>query len=454
MRIDPKWAWQRFEPSAEHSWDQRLATHLFRRAGFSATQNQINRSVDDGFEKSLERIFDFSIGKDFETQMNATARYLKSGNDVRRVSAWWLLRMIRTPTPLLEKMTLFWHGHFATSGQKVNDSSAMLTQNQILRQYALGPFEPMVQAISRDVAMLTYLDSTENRKTRPNENYARELMELFCLGLDRYSEQDIKAVARCFTGWEVRRVSGAAKFHFNENQHDRGTKSFLGSHGNFGGEEAVRIVLNRDDAKLFIAKKLIRFFVFDDVAIETELAQPLADWLATTEFDIGKAVRMILESNLFYSKHSMGQKIRGPVELAAGLLRQLNASGNMERLMDDLQELGQLPLFPPNVKGWDGGRRWLNASTILGRANLVRRFARREGIELEDGSLDDWGRANGAPDEVTAMVEWLCELMLAQPITGETKQTLVEIAHQASDNESRFELLLTSISVIPEFQLN
>lgn len=454
MKIDPTWAWQQFEPNESRPWDLQLAAHLHRRAAFSATPRDLANSVEAGLPASIERLFDFDAGRKFEAEMESTARFLTTGNEVRRVVSWWLLRMIRTPTPLLEKMTMFWHGHFATSAQKVTSAAAMLDQNRLLRQSAFGRMQPLVQAISRDVAMLTYLDSTANRKTRPNENYARELLELFCLGLDRYSEADIREIARCFTGWEVRKVSGAASFRFNEYQHDFGPKTVFGKTGNFDGDQAIEIILQRADARQFIARKLIRFFVFDDAEIPDALSQPIADRLGEKNFEIGAAVRMILESNLFFSDLAIGQKIRSPVELAIGLLRQFDASANMNRLMDDLKELGQLPLYPPNVKGWAGGRRWLNASTILGRANLVRRFAQQDGFSLRHESLAKWAKANGAPSQSAELVDWLCDLLLARPLSPQSRSSLHEIAAQSADRNRCIAELLTAISIVPEFSLN
>ena len=326
--IDPEWAWQPFQPDADRPWNRRRAAHLFRRAAFSGTHEELAVAVQDGIEPTIEKILDAGTSdtgtldtgaaESFGKEMDESARYLITGGNVRRLSSWWLLRMANSPAPLLEKMTLFWHGHFATSGQKVNDVDAMLRQNQLLREHALGKFEPLVQGISRDVAMLTYLDSTNNRKTRPNENYARELLELFCLGLDNYTEKDIKEIARCFTGWEVRKVSGAAKFKFNQQQHDESSKSFFGRSGNLGGEEAVQIVLDQPAAVRFIARKLVRFFMFDDAAISDELIEPVAETLRQNDFDVSPALRLIFRSNLFYSDQVVAQKIRGPVELVVG----------------------------------------------------------------------------------------------------------------------------------------
>ncbi len=452
--IDPTWAWQTYLPSDERPWNRRLAAHLYRRAAFSANHDELSTAEEDGPKKTLDKLFDVERGKTFNEQMVKSSRYLVTGGSVKRLSSWWLLRMLNSPTPFAEKMTLFWHGHFATSGQKVTEVAAMLRQNHLLREHALGKFRPLVQGISRDVAMLTYLDSTENRKTRPNENYARELMELFCLGLDRYTEKDIKEVARCFTGWRVRKVSGAAKFQFNPRQHDTGSKSFLDRHGNFGGEEAIDVILARPSCAEFIAMKLIRFFVFDETNLPRELIAPIATTLRDSDFDIKKAVRQILASNLFFSEHAIGKKIRGPVELAIGFLRQFDATTNLETLAGRLELLGQLPMFPPNVKGWDGGRKWLNSSTILARANLIEDFATLEAAKLKANSYSQWARKNSAPEAGSEFVRWLCDYLLAHEIPHASMQALLDIHDQQAGHEQKIQTVLTAMAVLPEFQLN
>jgi len=454
QELDPQWAWEPYVPDAKHPWDLQKAAHLYRRAAFSGSPGQLQQAVDAGLPQTLDRLFDVSGSQAYDQEMNQAARFLLGNNDPRQAAAWWLLRMLNSPCPMLEKMTLFWHGHFATSAQKVQDVQPMLAQNQLLRQYALSHFEPLVQAISKDVAMLTYLDSEENRKTRPNENYARELMELFCLGLDRYSEQDIKEIARCFTGWEVRRVSGSARFRFNEHQHDPGTKTFLGQTGKFGGTDAVRIVVGRDDAKRFIARNLIRFFVFEDRPLDEALVEPVAQTLKHNDFNIAAAVRLILSSNLFFSPLAIGRKIRSPVELVIGLLHQLDATAETQPMMEDLEQMGQLPLFPPNVKGWEGGRRWLNASTLLARANFVRRVANRQGVTLSAGSWEEWASQNAVPKEPEQQVTWITSRFLPVELPNTTSQALVELLHQAGSADERASSLLTALGLVPEFQLS
>lgn len=447
--IDGKTAWQPWQPNDQEPWDIKRAAHLVRRSGFGATMDELQSMVRAGVSQSIDQLFSMTDRQAFDESLAPMERVLASSQDPRQLGTWWLLRMLQTPCQLLEKTTLFWHGHFATGAEKVANSRAMLTQNRLLRQHALGSFKPMVHGISQDVAMLIYLDSQDNRKTRPNENYARELMELFCLGTGNYSEQDIKQIARCFTGWSVRR----GQFRFDKHQHDEGLKSFLGQSGNFGGRQAVDIVLQQDAAPKFIARKLVRYFVADELNWNADLMEPLEKQLRDTDFDIGQTVRTILESRLFFSKHAIGQKVRGPVELAIGLLRGLNAKTNMNLLANKLESVGQLPLFPPNVKGWEGGRQWVNASTYFGRANLIRDLVTQTDDQFADGSVASAIKASSRNTQ--QWVRRLIDTWVAVPIGPETEKHLMELATQQRRSLGGcVKDVICALGALPEFQLS
>lgn len=446
LDLDPVASWQPFEPSKKRPWTNRLAAHLYRRSAFGGTIEEIVDAQELGLKKTIEQIFSKTDDATIELEMAAAGRLVTGGADSNQLAAWWLLRMVKTPCPFLEKMTLFWHGHFATGGDKVMDARAMFRQNQLIRKHALGTYEAFVKDISRDVAMLIYLDSEENRKTRPNENYARELMELFCLGPGNYTERDIKEIARCFTGWEVRR----SKFAFNEHQHDDRTKSFLGSNGNFDGNDAIEVVLKQPAASQFIAKKLIRFFVFDDAEITDKFAGPIADQLRRSNFDIREAVRTILSSNVFYSDAAVAKKIKSPVELAVGFLRFFDASTNISLLGRRLAAIGQLPLYPPNVKGWAGGRSWINASTILARANLISDILNNDKTKFKAGNLEAWAKSNSEYN-ITKSLDWADEFLLATPLSKQTRDAFGEIAKKSNREPAK---VLSWLAALPEFQLN
>lgn len=450
-QLDPVWAWSPYTPNGEQPWNRARAAHLFRRAGFGATSRDLDEAAKQEPAEVVKKMVTPNEGNSaFERQFDELGRTMLAGNNAESLSAWWLYRMAYTPDPLLEKSTLFWHGHFATSAAKVTEAKAMLVQNELLRKHARGDFSALVLKMSRDPAMLIYLDSATNRKTHPNENYARELMELFCLGPGNYTERDIQQVARCFTGWEVRR--GA--FMFNEYEHDVGSKSFLGRTGKFDGDEAAKVVLEQPAAARFIVGKLLRFFVCDEPAFPESLVEPLAKEYRENGYDTGRVLGKILGSQLFFSEHAIGRKIRSPIEIGVGLLKSLEGQTNLNVLAQELAQLGHAPFFPPNVKGWDGGRTWINSSTLLARSNLVRQLALGGQTRFGGGSLESYLSSQGVsgPAETVA---WLLDLLVAVPVPAAAREPLVALAGSSGgDKNRRLGELLHAIGTLPEYQLS
>ena len=448
--IDPDWAWGEFTPDDQTPWNSRLAAHLYRRAGLAANHSQVEAAANGTPQDAVEGLFTASEPADFVAEMSQIARSTIAGGDVKKLSAWWTYRLLTTPDPLLEKATLFWHGHFATSGAKVDDPTLMHAQNELLRRYALGDFAALVQEMSRDPAMLLWLDSATNRKAHPNENYARELMELFCLGEGNYTETDIRELARCFTGWEVK----AERFRFNRFQHDRGEKTILGRTGKFGGEEGTEVVLDHPACPRFIVTKLIRFFLFDEPTPPDALVEPLAQQLREDGLQIGPVLQRMLSSRLFFSDHAVARKVRSPVELGIGLLRALDGTTNTFELADGMGAIGQRHFFPPNVKGWDGGRTWINSSTLLGRANLVRRLLDHDKTRFGGGTLAEYMEGLGSR-RGEDVVEWWEELLLAKPLPDDVRRHIVEQidAAPAKERDARLRDGLHLLATQPEFQL-
>ena len=446
--IDPQWAWSEYVPTEAQPWNRRAAAHLFRRAGFGASATKLDEAIKQAPVDAVRKLLSEDANStNFETQADALARTVIAGGDPKQLAAAWVYRLLYTPAQLLEKTTLFWHGHFATGAEKVQDAEVMWAQNQLLRENALGDFEPLVQAISRDPAMLVYLDSATNRKAHPNENYARELMELFCLGEGNYNEKDVQQLARCFTGWEIRNK----KFRKNSYQHDNDAKQLLGKSGDFDGEDAVRIVLEQDALPYFIVGKLVRYFVFDEPLAARELLKPLADQFRSGGLKIGPIVARILSSNLFFSEHALARKVRSPIELAIGFLRALEGTTNTVRLADNLTKLGHGLFYPPNVKGWDGGRAWINSSTLLGRANLVRDILNHESTKFATGSLDAYVRSQKL-DSPQSIVGWFSDLLLAVPLAPAIETQLVKLL-DSLPKENQLREVLHTMSTLPEFQL-
>ncbi len=454
--LSPAQAWQTWKPSAGERWDHQKAAHLYRRASFGASRKQLDEAVALGPQECVDRLLEAcEPGQPetaaFDVEMTKMAASLAAG-EPGGLEPWWLYRMLFTPAPLRECMTLFWHGHFASSAATVDSAAMMVTQNQTLREHALGKFETLVQAVSRDPAMLTYLNSTTNARLHPNENYAREVMELFCLGLGNYTEREIQETARCFTGWEIRR----GKFRFNRHQHDFNTKTIFGQTGNFDGDDAVRIILQQRAAPRFIVRKLINYFVCDQ-PVSDELIEPLANELRDNGFHIQPLVRRILTSRFFYSAESIGQKIRSPVELAIGLLRSLEGTVGTIALAQHLRPLGQRVFFPPNVKGWDGGTTWINATTLIGRVNLVTKLLQNQSARFAGSSVVEYfdrQLAASDQDRPAALVDSLIELLLAVPLTDNARRELIAVAkHHHQDVGQAASDVLLALAALPEFQL-
>ncbi|QDS96534.1 hypothetical protein FF011L_53460 [Roseimaritima multifibrata] len=447
---DPTWAWQPFEPTADRPWDRSLVSHLYRRAGFGADLPSIEKAIDRSPADVVnELVASNREQSDFRATADALANATLAGGDPAKLSAAWVYRLLYTPNQVLEKLTLFWHGHFATGAEKVKDARMMWNQNQLLREHALGNFGDLAMKISHDPAMLIYLDSAINRKAHPNENFARELMELFCLGEGNYSEKDVLELARCFTGWEIKNK----KFRKNRYQHDSKEKSVLGQSGNFDGEDGVRIVLEQPAAPKFIARKLYRFFVCDEPRPTDAMLQPLADLLREHDFEVAPVIARILGSNIFYSTNSVGRKIKSPVELVIGTLRCLNATTNTQRVAKGLRNIGQGLFYPPNVKGWDGGRAWINSSTLLGRANLVADILDSNTTRFDGKSLSEYLHTQNVRTTDQA-IEHFEVCLLAVRLDEATKAQLRKTtAAHTGDKERQMRSLLHAVTSLPVCQL-
>ena len=368
------------------------ARHLLNRTGFGATDAEVRQFAPLERNQAVERLIAATrrepstqppefVDAPFEPfyrlrQMNAEdrmaaqRRLIAQGFELR---AWWVREMLSTPSPLTERMTLFWHNHFATSQQKVRASQLMYRQNALLRREALGNFATLLHAVAKDPAMLVYLDNAGNRKQAPNENFAREVMELFTLGEGRYGEQDVKEAARAFTGWSLDRETG--EFTFRPMWHDYDAKTVLGKSGRWDGDEVLDILLARPEAAEFIAAKLWREFV-SPKPDPREVAR-WAGVLRDSRYEMKPLVRAVLTSQAFWSAENRGALIKSPVDLVVGTLHTFEIRPvDLRPAVLAAAALGQNPFSPPNVKGWPGGEAWINSSTLLGRKQWLDRVFR------------------------------------------------------------------------------
>ncbi|TXF89803.1 DUF1800 domain-containing protein [Neolewinella aurantiaca] len=353
--------------------------HLYRRAGFGLSPSEwqdrrnwsLDQAIDDLFLRAQSRapLPEGDHPEYTRGGMMAAARRKELQKMERQammsINHNWLSRMAAPgESSLLERMCFFWHGHFAC---EVKAGLLAIRQLNTLRAHGLGNFRDLVLAVARDPAMIRYLNNQQNRKFSPNENFARELMELFTIGRGHYTEMDVKEAARAFTGW-----SGnlAGEYVFRARQHDNGTKTFMGKTGNFNGEDIIDIILEQEETARFICRKVYRHFVNDTV--DESHVNTLAAEFRSLDYDIAALMRSVFSSDWFYASENTGNKIKSPVELLAGTMRQLEVSNIATQGLIGLQfALGQVLFRPPNVAGWPGGRTWIDNSTLLLRLNLA-----------------------------------------------------------------------------------
>jgi uncharacterized protein (DUF1800 family) len=368
------------------------ARHLLNRTGFGATDAEIAQFAPLGREEAVDRLLDGARREAFvappaavdepyqpfyklrmlsaEERMAAQRKLVQEGFELR---AWWLREMIATPSPLTERMTLFWHNHFATSQQKVRSTQLMYRQNALLRREALGNFATLLHDIAKDPAMLIYLDNAGSRKQAPNENFAREVMELFTLGEGHYTEHDVKEAARAFTGWSLDRETG--EYTYRRIWHDYGEKTVLGRTGLLDGDDVLDTLLSRPETARFVVAKLWREFV-SPTPDAAEVSR-WADTFRASHYEVKPLMRAVLTSDAFWSPANRGALVKSPVDLVVGTLRTFGIKpADLRPAVFACAALGQNPFSPPNVKGWPGGDAWIDSATLLGRRQLVDRLFR------------------------------------------------------------------------------
>jgi uncharacterized protein (DUF1800 family) len=373
-KLDPAEVWKPWQPDAKAPWDLKWAGHLYRRAAFGAGLVELRQAVAQGLPATLDRLFDGDPKADERLKfLVRTGDLIARRGEATGLRGWWLYTMLHSLYPLREKLTLFWHDHFATSITKVAKAPLMFQQNITLREHALGKFTDFLQAMSKDPAMLLWLDSNSNVKGKPNENYAREVMELFSLGVHSgYTEKDIREAARAFTGSQV----DDDKYTFKASLHDDGNKTVLGKTGTWNGEDVVKICLEQKACARFLVRKLYRYLVNEGQVPPDSFLEPLAESFRKSGYDIKALVRTMVSSRHFYSAYAYRQRIKGPTEYVVGSVWALTDRNIPQgALINQLEAMGQALFAPPNVKGWPGGTTWLNTSTILARHNFAHAVA-------------------------------------------------------------------------------
>ncbi|HET9392040.1 MAG TPA: DUF1800 domain-containing protein [Candidatus Rubrimentiphilum sp.] len=378
-------------------WDERMAAHLLRRAGFGSTPDEAKRYGSMGVHAAVDALINFPSTAGLPAPDNlydpraTLMQYFQSGvrpgmvddttkrkigQEVRQnerqsviaLQRWWLNRMLATPAPLQEKMALYFHGHFTSAAIQKGVTPVMTyNQNQLFRDNALGNLRELTWQVSIDPAMMIYLDNARSDPQHPNENYARELMELFTLGVGNYSEQDVRESARAWTGYVLRPRVGDVQFVAS--RHDDGSKTFLGQTGNFTGRDIVDIIYKQPAAAMFFANSLLNFFVYNGP--EPELVEAVAKLIRKNDYNLKPVMSTLLRSNVFFSNRTYRALVKSPVEFVIGTYKQFDAKQVDDRAQRALFAMGQVLFYPPNVAGWPGGANWLTSQTVIARENFL-----------------------------------------------------------------------------------
>ena len=451
--------------SQKKLWELLLKTSVKRPDKLEVAQNLV-----DGLMKGIKDVVDLQK-KELAAEQKKKMQQ-QSREDLKTLNIRWLEEMINSEAQLREKMSLFWHGHFAT---RVINSYFQQELLHIIRDNALGNFKDLLKQVSRSPSMISFLNNQQNKKQHPNENFAREVMELFTMGRGNYTENDVKEAARAFTGWGFN-LQG--EFVFRRGQHDDGKKTVLGRTGNFDGDDIINILLEQKQTARYITKKIYKYFVNDTV--DDARVAWLGDRFFKNDYDIKKLLEDIYLSDWFYDEKNIGSRIKSPIELLAGIRRLLP----MEMQNDQSQllfqrTLGQILFYPPNVAGWPGGKNWIDSSSLMLRLRIPQIITANEGMDIRPKTDDDAGmgqmmdanmkKMQDAVKGGTATIEWeavnkIFEKVprenLLQKISATVLQTKSQVSTKVMDkylnNESRENYIKSAVVNLmstPEYQL-
>jgi len=427
-----------FRPGKDGPWDRAAAAHLLRRAGFGGDPRSIDTALEAGPDGALHAL---RTPGGHDERLRVGVQAMLGTRNIVPLQSWWMALILADGDPLRERATLMWHDHFATSNDKVDDVRLMHAQNERLREHALGDFRELLRAMLRDPALIVWLDGNANRKGQPNENLARELLELFALGIGNYGESDVLEAARALTGWGTRGRS----FHFRREHHDAGSKTVLGTTGDFDGDSLLDVVLAHPACARHVADKLLDTFVACPVG--DDVRDALARVLVEREWSVGETLDVLLRSRLFYSESARRSRIAAPVEFVASTALALGAHVVPQQAARVAERLGQSLFHPPSVEGWKGGRAWIDAGTWIARHNAV-----CEALEGDAARIDFEALLGGAsePSEVAGAA---LERFLPDGWSNEYERALTAGLEQAPDIAARRRAAIQLILTSPEAQL-
>lgn len=419
------------------TWDTAAAAHVFRRIGFGASLETLEAAVESGFEGTVAELE--TRRKHDPAFMGKSVERLLSLGALTSLQSWWMALILGDGAPLLERVTLMWHGHFATSNSKVGDVRLMHRQNELFRSHGLGDFRELFRRAAKDPAMLVWLDGNQNRVGSPNENFAREVMELFGLGIGGdYTENDIQEAARAFSGWSV----ASRKFVFRKEHHDPGEKTIFGRGGVFTGEDAVDRVLGHPECPNWIAGRLLSTFVTH----EPERADVVrfGKALVSEDWNIGRTLARIFRDPIFMAPGTRRSRISSPVELVA--LVSLSTKSELSPL-DAVRAagvMGQTLFMPPTVKGWDGGRSWIDPGTWVARHNMLTDFAMARGLD---------GTAAFGEVKRSEAVDAVLAVLMPEGVEAEMREALEAAAASAHSDGHAVHKVAALVLTSPEYHL-
>ena len=466
--------------------DIALMAHLMRRAGFGAGRDDLERCLEQGYEATVEELLDTANADNLPDDL--IRRYHVEQSELRDLAgsaAYWMYRMISTASPLEEKMALFWHGLFATGYTKLNQARSQLNQVEMFRRNGLGPFDDLLLEISRDPAMLVWLDNNDNHGSAINENYGRELLELFSMGIGNYTEDDIKECARAFTGWTLGNAEymavraqkdsiwpyGRIAWHFDyrDQDHDHGEKTFLGETGHFNGDDIINIIAKQDATADFICTRLFQFFAADEVTAEGQ--QTIAAMKETyfeSGYRIKDVLRTLFNSAYFKSGEARFARVKGPVELVVGAIRMAGSyqtpTLGIEKVSNNMLYMGQGLLQPPTVEGWHEGVEWIDSGSLVERVNFAAKELANTASPGVRAIIDRLAASSDGVLSPAQFADACVDLIGPITVTDDTRAVLVDYAarqgdldlrnHQpGDDSEQRVGDLLRLIAATREFQL-
>ena len=468
------------------SQDTALMAHLLRRAGFGATPDELDQYMAKGYDAVVEELLypgdPQNIPDDLIRRYHAE---MSEARDLAGAGAYWMYRMISTKCPMEEKIALFWHGLFATGYAKLNQARALLNQIDMFRRCGLGNYRDLLVELSKDPAMILWLDNNENHKEAINENYGRELLELFSMGIGNYSEEDIKEGSRAFTGWTMANAEYMAiraskdsiwpysriawHFEYRDEDHDDGEKTFLGHTGNFNGEDIIDIIVQQEATARFVSTRLFQYFAADEVDDDGEAAvQEMIRCYFESGYEIRSMLRTLFHSDYFKSEKARFARVKGPVELMVGAMRMAGSYQSptlgIEKVTNQSLFMGQGLLQPPTVEGWHEGVEWIDSGSFVERLNFAAKELSNVSRPGVRAIIDRLAQESGGTLTPVELVDRCLDIVGPITVSDSTHDALVTYANRqgeldltarqpGDESEQRVGNMLRLVASTREFQL-